>query len=548
MNKWLEKTYSSKRSLDKERQFKKVLLSPVSDTRGRDIYHNMREVAEGDMILHLDQTEDQIIGYSTAVTKYQTVIIEGQEYYQIPLSNFIPYIPAINIREFFNDSKHYDQLLKVMHNHEVFYRKYNETFVLRQGAYLTKITAELDNILTRYIQRSKNTNSEIVREVPIELLTMSQDISIIIGKNGSGKSQLLTSLAYDYINKRATTIAVSSSIYDKFSNIKNMQKNKKFDNYHFLGARKGPNITAKVLEIFLDLDEGQVLEQNKKNILNDLLKYIQYDAKIGIRFSENTVYRGRNLTILKDEASNKFLFESLEKFNHLTEYHDRIFWIDISEFCNIDQNVTMYQKIQEIIFLCDQLSTIGYRTSREFYLSRRNIDFPLFQASSGELTILTTMLHIASYIDQNSVILIDEPENSLHLEWQKNFVNTLEDLFYHYQPKVIIATHSPLLISATQFSRLKTNVYIAREDAFELQESTPHNQESILLDLFQIITPENRSFSELLVSLLNDLAEEKITYEKFSEKIMFYKLAVYDQRQESMLNDVLKVGNEIIQS
>lgn len=547
MNVWLEKTYSSQRSLNREWQFKKALLSPIRSKAKRDIYHYMRAVEPGDIVLHLDQTVDQIIGYSKAITKYETITIEDQKYYLIKLDEFIPYIPAINIREFLNDVSRYDQLWNVMQEYEVFYRKHNHGFALRQGAYLTKIVPALQNILDRYIKRSKNTTEQIVREIPEGLLNVEyqkNDISIIIGQNGVGKSQLLTYLAYEFLEKGINTIAISSSIFDKFATIKKTIKKDQLNHFHFLAASKGPSIVNEVMKNFFDWDNNQIVEPLKKDLLNNLLGYIKYEAKIGIRFSES-IYKSKNNKLINAEDNqNNFLFDAIERFNDLTEFQENIFWIDLAHD-NYYEHAKEYQNIVDVMHLLDQLRAIGYRSSVEYYLSRNNVDIPLLQASSGELMILITILHIASFIDQRSVILIDEPENSLHLEWQKNFIKMLNDLFSEYQPKIIISTHSPLLISTSQFLLLNANVYIAKEDYFALQEKTSHNYESILLDLFEIITPENQSLSNHLIDLLNDLGEEKISYEELLRKIRQYEQKVYDPRQHLLLQDILKVGHEI---
>lgn len=41
------------------------------------------------------------------------------------------------------------------------------------------------------------------------------------------------------------------------------------------------------------------------------------------------------------------------------------------------------------------------------------------ELSSGELSVLLSILKINSEIEENSVVLIDEPEVSLHPAWQK---------------------------------------------------------------------------------------------------------------------------------
>ena len=44
------------------------------------------------------------------------------------------------------------------------------------------------------------------------------------------------------------------------------------------------------------------------------------------------------------------------------------------------------------------------------------------------------------------MILIDEPELSLHVSWQINFIEDLERILRLRRLKVLIATHSPQII------------------------------------------------------------------------------------------------------
>mgnify|MGYP002186085282 FL=1 len=49
--------------------------------------------------------------------------------------------------------------------------------------------------------------------------------------------------------------------------------------------------------------------------------------------------------------------------------------------------------------------------------------------------------------EKNTHLLIDEPEISLHIEWQLNFLNDLLKIVDKKQFKVTVATHSPQIIS-----------------------------------------------------------------------------------------------------
>lgn len=50
-------------------------------------------------------------------------------------------------------------------------------------------------------------------------------------------------------------------------------------------------------------------------------------------------------------------------------------------------------------------------------------------------------------VSSNSLILIDEPELSLHVEWQEKFLNDLLEITKINGFDTLIATHSPEIIN-----------------------------------------------------------------------------------------------------
>jgi len=72
--------------------------------------------------------------------------------------------------------------------------------------------------------------------------------------------------------------------------------------------------------------------------------------------------------------------------------------------------------------------------------------------SSGEQHILILFYHLLFCIEHNTLVLIDEPELSLHVEWQRDFIDTLNKVIslqknYKIEIQILIATHSPQIIS-----------------------------------------------------------------------------------------------------
>ncbi|MDA2275157.1 AAA family ATPase [Bacillus cereus] len=71
----------------------------------------------------------------------------------------------------------------------------------------------------------------------------------------------------------------------------------------------------------------------------------------------------------------------------------------------------------------------------------------LEQLSSGEKNELILFYNLIFNIPPNSLILIDEPEISLHISWQNKFISDLKEIHKLNQLDIIIATHSPDIIS-----------------------------------------------------------------------------------------------------
>ena len=69
--------------------------------------------------------------------------------------------------------------------------------------------------------------------------------------------------------------------------------------------------------------------------------------------------------------------------------------------------------------------------------------------STGEKEILNKLFYFFIKNTQNSIILIDEPEISLHPTWQSYIFKIYKNLATKYNNQIIIATHSPQLIAST---------------------------------------------------------------------------------------------------
>jgi len=67
----------------------------------------------------------------------------------------------------------------------------------------------------------------------------------------------------------------------------------------------------------------------------------------------------------------------------------------------------------------------------------------LSDLSSGEKQLVLLMIEITRRIVPGSIILVDEPEISLHSTWQRGLMAALDKIIEQYDAQIILATHSP---------------------------------------------------------------------------------------------------------
>ena len=82
-----------------------------------------------------------------------------------------------------------------------------------------------------------------------------------------------------------------------------------------------------------------------------------------------------------------------------------------------------------------------------FVVRQKGKEIPLNCLSSGEKNILFVYFELLFNTSGFDVILIDEPEISLHIEWQERFIDDILKISSLSDIQVIIATHSPNIVN-----------------------------------------------------------------------------------------------------
>jgi predicted ATP-binding protein involved in virulence len=106
--------------------------------------------------------------------------------------------------------------------------------------------------------------------------------------------------------------------------------------------------------------------------------------------------------------------------------------------------IDLFKRIINQRFLYKRMS-IGREKGLNFTTSNGQ---PLLAArlSSGEQHELVLLYELLFKVEPDSLILIDEPELSLHVAWQQQFLQDLQEITRLSSIDVLIATHSPSII------------------------------------------------------------------------------------------------------
>ncbi|MEE0452007.1 AAA family ATPase [Peptacetobacter sp.] len=152
----------------------------------------------------------------------------------------------------------------------------------------------------------------------------------------------------------------------------------------------------------------------------------------------------------------------------------------------------------------------------------RNIggkEFDISGLSSGEKQLFLRALSLKFLNVNNSIILIDEPEISLHPRWQRKIINVYENIGENNQ--LIIATHSPHIVGNVKKEQLrvlkrdKEGIKVMNSE--ELDETYGRTVESILMEIMGIINTRNEETAEKIETLRNLVREDKYESKEFEE-------------------------------
>ena len=108
----------------------------------------------------------------------------------------------------------------------------------------------------------------------------------------------------------------------------------------------------------------------------------------------------------------------------------------------LSQKKTRFQDIIDDLF--EETGKHIVRTENEIRFTQIGEMLTPYQLSSGEKQILVILLTVLVEDGLPYVLFMDEPEVSLHIEWQKRLIDLILEL--NPQVQIILTTHSPAVI------------------------------------------------------------------------------------------------------
>jgi predicted ATP-dependent endonuclease of OLD family len=370
-----------------------------------------------------------------------------------------------------------------------------------------------------------------------DIINSSKDYFILVGKNGSGKSRLLHNLAEEFHDSGYTTIAVSNTLFDKF------RAHQKSLNYNYIGNKLGRNFPAQAIKKTLSTES-----KNKVNSIFSVLDHIGYEQTIGIsvkfkkkfkdaiRYNKNSA--GDYYPIFFDSSDEEIPDElkmAIDKAIHQINYgYSALVWLNNQSNVFYEGNFDAYLlllKFEKILKKAKIISGI------EVFLRKGETSFPLSFASSGELSFIALLVHIAFCANDRSFIFIDEPENSLHPQWQREYFDLLKGAIGYNRCKVVVATHSPLIISSVS-KKNEVAIFKRENDFFSRVVSFSDNAEELYIDYFDTLTPKNRALSNRCVDIIDKFTNGEISLKTARERLAEFQDMANDIAQQKFLNGV----------
>lgn len=135
----------------------------------------------------------------------------------------------------------------------------------------------------------------------------------------------------------------------------------------------------------------------------------------------------------------------------LEDWEERVLWVYLEDtdeklktFDWLSRRITL---LQEILNSRLQFKKLNIDLDRGFvFTTDEGADLSASMLSSGEQHELVLFYGLLFNSDEGTLVLIDEPEISLHVAWQREFLNDIRRVADLASLRFIVATHSPQIV------------------------------------------------------------------------------------------------------
>ena len=356
------------------------------------------------------------------------------------------------------------------------------------------------------------------------------DLVVLAGSNGSGKTRVL------------------ESILDYFQKIVNHIENE------------------NVAGVFFETDEQNCLNQGyNSNMLYLILNYYNDENNVergrkvveeNLKVFPKIIYVPTEINFQKVEIASPMLVQEYSFLNivdsGLIKDVPSYIATRIMEMANEKENTPMgeiraavFKEINEIFEILDldiKISGISKNAkSIPIFTNSLGDKFDINELSSGEKQLFLRTLAIRMLNPENSIILIDEPELSLHPKWQQRIVDVYRKIGKNNQ--IIIATHSPHILGSVR----KENIMLLDKDddrkivvrtGDELYDSYGQPTERILEDIMGLKTTRNQEIFDKLEKIREMVNEDKYETDDFKKEYGDLKEILGTMDEDIMLIDM----------
>lgn len=411
--------------------------------------------------------------------------------------------------------------------------------------------------------KSVKINTHHGENIDLNLLTEKYDekkpfYTVITGRNGSYKSTILKEIAsyamfgandlndstdVDFHIEHSSqfkVIAYSGATIDRYPLKKSNGKSlANLERYTYLGQKAGTNIISRrqpfetmLSEAFTEGKLSRIQSNHFKKCFHRLGLKAEINFSLGLMPLEKILtgfpslyefVQASSRASASESRQNRLIDNELAK--HLLSNFSQDEFDALQNIKSKRININFSDKVRGgFISRHERIISLGLKldnlriTQAEVYSLYTGEGFSLYDLSTGEFNSLTSILGLLFAVEKNSIVLIDEPEVSLHPQWQVEFIDITSDIFSDIGVShVIISTHSPMIVSSVAENSLIVD--FGRDGQYSKEKNSLYgaSTDEILINHFGLATGRNFFVMDTLQRAVSLIESSKEDTEEFKE-------------------------------